>query len=227
MKSKSANRSCQQVAGATRTAKESFLIQDWAAAAIFCAALLVMMLFSPLTQAQTFRGTILGTVTDTSGAAIGGATVVVKNVDTGLSRTVTTSTDGSYSVPELPIGNYTVTVENAGFKTSVVTGFAWKCPASAAPMLPCRPAKSPSGSKSPGDSLPQVESTSNTLGGIIESKIVTNLPVNGRDYQKLIFLVPGVAGSPDEISDSPGSYGSFSVNGARGRSNNFLLTART
>ena len=74
-----------------------------------------------------------------------------------------------------------------------------------------------------GDTLPQVESTSNTLGGIIESKIVTNLPVNGRDYQKLIFLVPGVAGSPDEISDSPGSYGSFSVNGARGRSNNFLL----
>ncbi len=48
-------------------------------------------------------------------------------------------------------------------------------------------------------------------------------PVNGRDYQKLIFLVPGVTGSPDQITDSPGSYGAFSVNGARGRSNNFLL----
>ena len=68
-----------------------------------------------------------------------------------------------------------------------------------------------------------MESTSDTLGGIIESKMVNTLPVNGRDYQKLIFTIPGVAGAPDEISDSPGSYGSFSVNGARGRSNNFQL----
>jgi TonB-dependent Receptor Plug Domain len=68
-----------------------------------------------------------------------------------------------------------------------------------------------------------VESTSDTLGGIVESKVVTSLPVNGRDYQKLIFLVPGVTGSPDQITDSPGSFGIFSVNGARGRANNFLL----
>src|SRR5262249_53762730 len=73
------------------------------------------------------------------------------------------------------------------------------------------------------EELPQVESTSNVLGGIIESRLAANLPVNGRDYTKLIFLVPGVAGAPDQISDSPGSYGSFSVNGSRGRSNNFLL----
>ena len=50
-----------------------------------------------------------------------------------------------------------------------------------------------------------------------------NLPVNGRDYTKLVYLNPGVAGSPDQISDSPGSYGTFSMNGSRGRSNNFLL----
>jgi hypothetical protein len=68
-----------------------------------------------------------------------------------------------------------------------------------------------------------VESTSNTLGGILESKLLTSLPVNGGDYQKLIFLVPGVTGSPDQITDSPGSFGIFSVNGARGRANNFLL----
>ena len=49
------------------------------------------------------------------------------------------------------------------------------------------------------------------------------MPVNGRDYTKLIYLNPGVAGSPDEISDSPGSFGEFSMNGARGRSNNYLL----
>jgi Carboxypeptidase regulatory-like domain/TonB dependent receptor len=223
MKSKFVNRGRRQVADALHAARKSFSRQNSAAAAVFCVAVLLMMLFSPLTQAQTFRGTILGTVTDASGAAIGGANVVVKNVDTGLTRTVTTSTDGSYSVPELPIGNYTVSVENAGFKTAVVTGLRVEVSSERRADVVLQTGEVAQRIEVTGDSLPQVESTSNTLGGIIESKIVTNLPVNGRDYQKLIFLVPGVAGSPDEISDSPGSYGSFSVNGARGRSNNFLL----
>ncbi len=52
---------------------------------------------------------------------------------------------------------------------------------------------------------------------------IANVPVNGRDYTKLIYLNPGVAGSPDQISDSPGSFGTFSMNGSRGRANNFLL----
>ena len=174
-------------------------------------------------RAQTFRGTILGTVTDSSGAAISGATVTVKNEDTGLVRTVTTSSDGSYSVPELPIGKYRVTVEISGFKGGVVSGIQVEVSSERRADVTLQAGEVSQRIEVTGDTLPQVESTSNTLGGIIESKIVTNLPVNGRDYQKLIFLVPGVAGSPDEISDSPGSYGSFSVNGARGRSNNFLL----
>jgi carboxypeptidase family protein len=65
-------------------------------------------------KAQSFRGIILGTVTDATGAAISGANVTVKNLDTGLTRVVTTSGDGTYSVPELPIGNYSVTVESSG-----------------------------------------------------------------------------------------------------------------
>src|SRR5215469_4242512 len=69
--------------------------------------------------AQTFRGTILGTVTDPSGAVVTGAKVTVKNVNTGLERTTQTSADGSYSVPELPIGTYTVTVTQSGFQTAV------------------------------------------------------------------------------------------------------------
>src|SRR5437762_98940 len=85
------------------------------------ACLVGIMLFCGSMNAQTFRGTILGAVTDTSGASITGATVIVKNTDTGLSRTVTTSEDGTYSVPELPIGTYTVTVEKAGFKKGVVS----------------------------------------------------------------------------------------------------------
>ena len=58
---------------------------------------------------------------------------------------------------------------------------------------------------------------------MLTSQTVEDMPVNGRDYTKLIFLNPGVAGSPDQITDSPGSFGEFSMNGARGRSNNYLL----
>src|SRR5436305_10092797 len=88
-----------------------------AIAVFFCFALMVGSL-----AAQTFRGTILGTVTDPSGAVVSGAKVTIKNVNTGLERTTQTSADGSYSVPELPIGTYTVTVTQSGFQTSVTSG---------------------------------------------------------------------------------------------------------
>ena len=68
-----------------------------------------------------------------------------------------------------------------------------------------------------------VTTTEDTLGGTVESSQIEDLPVNGRDYTKLIYLNPGVTGGPDQITDSPGSFGEFSVNGARGRANNFLL----
>src|SRR5438045_8597617 len=80
-------------------------------------------------MAQTFRGTILGPVTDPSGAAVTGAKVTAKNVNTGLERTTQTSADGSYSIPELPIGTYTVTVSQRGFQTSANTKLARTVPA--------------------------------------------------------------------------------------------------
>ncbi len=187
------------------------------------AALLVALVFSVPANAQTFRGTILGTVTDTSGAAVSGATVTVKNTGTGLLRTVTTDDDGNFSTPELPIGTYSVTVEKSGFKAGLVSGISVEVSTERRADVVLQPGDVSQIIEVSGDTLTQVETTSNTLGGIIESTVVTNLPVNGRDYQKLIFLVPGVAGSPDQITDSPGSFGVFSVNGARGRANNFLL----
>src|SRR5208337_5031997 len=60
-------------------------------------------------------------------------------------------------------------------------------------------------------------------GGTVQSSQIENLPVNGRDYTKLIYLNPGVTGGPDQITDSPGSFGEFSVIAAPGRDNNFLL----
>ena len=74
-------------------------IRNMCAVAFILSAL--TLLCAGYTPAQTFRGTILGTITDSSGAAVPGATVTIKNLDTGLVRTVTTLDDGSYSAPEL------------------------------------------------------------------------------------------------------------------------------
>ena len=189
------------------------------------AVLLILSLAvcSGTAEAQTFRGTILGTVTDPTGASVAGATVTVKNLGTGLTRTMSTTEDGGYSAPELPIGKYSVTVEKPGFKSGVVKGIEVEVSSEIRADVTLQPGEIAQTVEVSGDVLPQVDSTENTLGGIVEAKVVTNLPVNGRDYQKLIFLVPGVTGSPDQITDSPGSFGIFSVNGARGRANNFLL----
>lgn len=187
-----------------------------------CAVVLTLAL-GFAAEAQTYRGLIQGTVMDSSGGAVAGANVTLRNQDTGLTRVVTTSEDGSYTVRELPIGNYSVAVEKTGFRTGVVSGIRVEVASTLRADVTLQPGEITQKVEVSGEALPQIETTSNTLGGIVESSVVTNLPVNGRDYQKLIFLVPGVAGSPDQITDSPGSFGVFSVNGARGRANNFLL----
>jgi len=181
------------------------------------------LLLTAAISAQTFRGTILGTVTDASGAVVSGAQVAVRNANTGLERVTLTSADGSYSVPELPIGSYDVTIKQTGFQATVTKGVAVDVASERRVDAALKAGEISQSVEVSGESLPLVETSSAELGGVLTSKTIENLPVNGRDYTKLIYLNPGVAGSPDQISDSPGSYGTFSMNGSRGRANNFLL----
>lgn len=186
--------------------------------------ILVFVLLAAVSlSAQTFRGTILGTVTDAQGAVVAGAQVTVKNEGTGLERTTNTSADGGYALPELPIGTYTVTITLTGFQTAVTTNVVLDVSAERRVDAAMKPGQVSSKVEVSGDLLPQVETNSTEIGGTLTAETIEALPVNGRDYQKLIYLNPGIAGSPDQISDSPGSYGVFSMNGSRGRSNNFLL----
>jgi hypothetical protein len=191
--------------------------------AVVCAALVVMGLGVTSASAQAFRGLILGTVTDMSGASVAGATVTVHNVDTGVDRSTETTPDGGYLVPELPIGTYDVTVEMKGFQKSVTPRVMVHVATESRVDVTLKPRAVTQRVDVAGEALPEIETTNDTLGGILTQDHVKDLPVNGRDYTKLIFLTPGAAGSPDQISDSPGSYGEFSMNGARGRSNNYLL----
>ena len=185
--------------------------------------ILFFLLTSGSLLAQTFRGTVLGTVTDPQGAVIAGAKITVKNVNTGLERTTQTSPDGSYSIPELPTGTYTVSISQGGFQTSSVTNVQVDVAAEKRVDVALKAGQVTETIEVSGETLPIVETTNDTLGGVLTQQDVKDLPINGRDYTKLIYLNPGVAGSPDQITDSPGSFGEFSMNGARGRSNNFLL----
>ncbi len=185
--------------------------------------LFLVVLLGGVAPAQTFRGTILGVVSDASGAPIPGAKVAVRNLETGLERDIETNGEGAYVAPELPIGRYSVTITKQGFETAVTQGVDVAVASQITANAALKPGSVTESVTVSEEALPQVETTSNTLGETLTTKEIRNIPVNGRDYTKLIYLTPGVTGSPDQISDSPGSFGPFSMNGARGRSNNFLL----
>jgi hypothetical protein len=172
--------------------------------------------------AQTFRGSIQGTITDSTGAAVAGAQVKVFSSETGLSRTVTANDRGEYVASELPLGTYSITVEKQGFRTTTLTAIPVSVGA------PTRAdARLATGAVQEvvevNADVPLVETASNTTGGTIEAAQVAELPVNGRDFTKLLELVPGSASDPVGSTESAGSYGLFSLNGNRGRSNNYLL----
>jgi hypothetical protein len=190
--------------------------------ALACAMLVVLLGATPA-WTQTFRGSILGTVTDTTGAAVSGATVTIHNVETGIDRITTTSADGSYLIPELPIGNYNVSVELNGFQRLVTSGVAVEIGAMRRVDVVLKPGQLSQQVVVSGENVPVVETSTDTLGGSFQSTQVEDLPINGRDYTKLLIMVPGTAGEPNGGGDSPGSYGLFSSNGSRGRSNNYLL----
>ena len=138
--------------------------------------------------AQTFRGAIEGTVMDQTQAFVSGAKVTVKNQETGVARVTQTNDDGQYNVPELPIGTYTVTVESAGFTiwtagcVVVDVGSAKRVDAT------LRPGAVTQEITVSAQDLPQVETTNDTLGSTLTANTVKELPLNGRDYTKLIYL---------------------------------------
>src|SRR5215467_12285534 len=192
-------------------------------ASFFSAIFLILAGLCAHADAQTFRGTILGTVTDTSGAVIQDATVRARNVATGLERITSTDSDGNYIIAELPIGTYDVSVEKRGFSRRFTVAGVNVAVASEKRV---DAALKPAGGEESVEihaSAVQVETTDNTLGGTIASKEVVDLPINGRDFTKLLVLVPGATGDPSGATDSPGSFGLFSANGNRGRANNYLL----
>src|SRR5258708_5948592 len=183
---------------------------------------LILTVITGIASAQTFRGGIQGTVTDSTGAAIAGADITVTSPDTGLTRAAQSNAQGEYQVTELPIGNYNVTVKKTGFKTQNLKGI--KVEVSALQRLDAQLV--PGGVNEVVDvtaQAPLIDTAQNNLGGSFATEQLQELPVSGRDFTKLLVMVPGAGGDPSGGADSPGSVGLFSINGNRGRSNNYLM----
>src|SRR5947209_10921087 len=183
---------------------------------------IIAVVASPVAFAQSFRGSIEGTVTDTSGGVVPGAEVKVTGTENGLVRSTTTNDLGAYSVTELPGGLYSVTVSKTGYKGAALKGVQVTVGTSQRVD-----AKLATGSNTEvvtvNADVPLIESTSNTMGGTIEELQLKEIPINGRDYTKVLVMTPGATGDGGGGSDSPGLFGLFSSNGNRGRANNYML----
>src|SRR5580692_207638 len=181
---------------------------------VFC-AWMVLALTVPLFP-QTTMGRILGSISDQSGAGVAGATVVITDVQRDTTRTVSTDDSGNYVAPELQPGIYKVRVEAKGFKTVERVNIAVEV-AEDLRVDVSLPAGQVSETVIVTDEVPLVNSTSSTLGGTLSNKEINDLPLNGRNYENLLQLRPGVMRYPG------GGFSTTSTNGLRAEDNAYFV----
>jgi hypothetical protein len=179
---------------------------------------LLILLAIPVV-AQLPTATILGVAKDSSGGVLPGVTVTVTNIDTGSTRTLKTSDDGEFRVPELPVGRYEVKGEHPGFKVVTRKGITLEVTEQAVINLDFEVGTTDQ-VVIVTEEAPMVNTQNATLGGTVNETKMTELPLNGRNYIDLALLQPGV----DKDKNQGNQEGTtFSVNGAPPRSNNFTL----
>ncbi|HKE07044.1 MAG TPA: TonB-dependent receptor [Candidatus Acidoferrum sp.] len=167
-------------------------------------------------SAQTTTGRFIGSVHDPSGASINGAKVTVTDVDRGTARTVTTDESGDYVVGNLPPGNYKLRAESQGFKILERTGIVLEVNRDLRIDFTLVPG-SIVDTVTVTEAVPLLDVVNNTLGGTLSNEAINELPLNGRDFQNLVTLRPGVQRYPG------GGFLSISSNGNRPEDNNFVV----
>jgi len=180
-------------------------------AAIVCTLLACFPLL-----AQTYTARILGNVTDPSGAAVAGANVTITDLARGVSRSLTTDDAGFYVAPELSPGSYRVRVEAKGFKTVQRTDIALEVAKDARIDITLQTGEVNEVVEVSGD-VPLVDATSSTLGGTLTNQEIIDLPLNGRNYENLLQLRPGVMRYPG------GGFSTTSTNGLRAEDNAYII----
>jgi len=163
----------------------------WGKAIQFLGGALVILLISLPAFSQGNTGRILGTVYDQSGGTVAGATVSVIDTERGVTRTLTTDDAGEYNAPNLTPSQYTVRAEAKGFKKLERQNVVLEVGKEVRIDLTVQPGAQEQ-TVTVTEAVPLVETTNATLGGTLENKEIADLPLNGRDYQNLMGLRPGV-----------------------------------
>jgi Carboxypeptidase regulatory-like domain len=205
--------------------------------------LLIMFLLCAGLVYAGVTASISGTVTDTSGASVVGATVTATNLDTSLTTTQKTNGQGYYSFPSLALGRYTVDVQQPGFKAYRQTDIVLEVNNVLTIDVALQVGQASEKVEVASDAL-HVETANTQMGEVIEGKEMTDVPLVTRSYTDLLALQPGVVSSPSGLTGAyAGSFisagfalpsisgslssGALSVNGMREAANGFILNGVT
>jgi Carboxypeptidase regulatory-like domain/TonB dependent receptor len=189
---------------------------------------LVALLWPAQAAAQAVSGTILGSVNDGSGAAVAGVKITFTHTQTGLTRFVTSDSEGEYVAPNLPPGVYNISTEAPGFKRLSLDNVRLSVDQKARVDLKLEVGATTESVTIEG-ATPLVQTESSDLSGTVNETQIKNLPLNGRNFVQLTRTLPGVQrGIPGANIDGAGSLAwrasaSFAANGMRTRDNNFML----
>jgi hypothetical protein len=184
-----------------------------------------LLVLTPLTvDAQNYAGSVRGTVTDPSGAAVAGATVTLRNLAVNETSTATTTALGAYSFPVVNVGTYELTVKATSFKEFVAKNVEVHV-STAAEVNAQLSLGAATEAVTVEASDVQVQTTTAEVGGVIEGTQVRELPLNGRNFMALTQLQPGVSANNQFDSKDKGLQGGsdFSVNGNPSTNNLFMI----
>ena len=184
------------------------------------ALMLIIALLAPAIHvaAQTSRGTVSGSVTDPTGAVIRGASVTLTNTQTNVSRSTTANDEGFYRFDAVELGTYTVVAEAAGFGQLTKSNIIVNANQNSQVDAQLAPGAQQVTIDVVAEAGAALQTESPVRGGNISTTQVTELPIASRNPALLALTLPGVSSNRFGFG-----IGTFSVNGARGRSNNFLL----
>ena len=200
---------------------------------VFILAILVLNVLSTQGRAQVAGATVLGTIKDPSGAVVRNAQVTIKNEATGVTRTVVTSSVGSYTAQNLLPGKYDITVSVEGFSEATATGIILTVGAQQTWDVTLSVEKKAE-TVHVGSEAPAIDVTTSSISGEVNGDAIRELPLNGRDWTQLATLQPGVNsirnqanvgsnGSSDATKATRGFGTQLSVSGTRSSQNNYRL----
>ena len=180
---------------------------------VFISFLLCLPAFA---QSQATTGLIQGTVTDPNGAVVQGATINVKNVETGFERTVTSNSDGFFSAPLLPLGKYRVTTDAGGFSKSILENVTVNIGQTLSLKIDLKVGSTVE-TVDVSTEGEVVETSRTELSTQINERSVENLPINRRDFSRFALLTPGVSIVQGPDGDE------ITINGQKGIQNNISI----